>query len=330
MNKGLASTITLSCLLIPWLAMGSSRMMTDHGYENLIELDNGTCRVVLEPNMGGRVLNYQFQGVEVLYQDPEQAGLRPDKDEWVPLIAGGRFDFGPSFYQRPRGTLWQGEWKGEITGELSARLTSQVDPDCGVQLIREFTLAEEGTHLRCEQTIINHTKDVLWTMHWSRTMAVGGGIAYAPIPDQGHFPKGYALNVEPHGAFNFIPEEEPDVRIRDGVLEFLKEPSAPKTIFNLDEAWMAYLTRDDILFVKTFPFDPEWRYGDPPQHHASYWWKGERATEFEPNGPLEQIPPGGRASFHEDWWLGPFPFPEDKVVNIAKLRQAVADFSRQP
>ena len=326
MNRFIRSIYKVSCLLsLSIVATDAATIISDHGYDNLIELDNGTCRVVLEPNMGGRVLRYQYKGVEVLYQDPDQAGMRPDKDEWVGLIAGGRFDFGPAFLQRPRGTLWQGEWKGEITGELSARLTSQVDPDCGVQLIRNFTLAQEGTHLRCQQIIINHSEKTLWTMHWSRTMVVGGGLAYAPIPDQGHFPKGFALSVKPRGGFNFLPGDEPNVRIREGILEFLGQPSSQKSIFNLDEGWMAYLTRDNLLFVKTFPFDPDWRYGDPPQHHGSYWWKGDTATEFEPNGPLERIPPGGKASFHEDWWLVTLPYPEDKVVNIAELRQAVAD-----
>ena len=33
--------------------------------------------------------------------------------------------------------------------------------------------------------------------------------------------------------------------------------------------------------------------------------------ELEPIGPRENIPPGGEASFTEDWWLLPYTYPRD-------------------
>ena len=33
--------------------------------------------------------------------------------------------------------------------------------------------------------------------------------------------------------------------------------------------------------------------------------------ELEPIGPTENIPPGGEASFTEDWWLLPYSYPRD-------------------
>ena len=86
------------CLLMAaGLSTHAARIISEHGYDNLIELSNRSCRVVLEPNMGGRVLMYELEGKEVLYQDPKQAGLNPTMDKGVPRIAGGRFDIGPSF-----------------------------------------------------------------------------------------------------------------------------------------------------------------------------------------------------------------------------------------
>jgi hypothetical protein len=310
-------------LIQPAQYIHAARVLSEYGYDNLIELKNTTTRVVLEPNMGGRVLSYKLHDIEVLYQDPKQAGLHPGRNGNVGRIAGGRFDIGPAFALPQHKTLWQGKWKGEITGEFSARLTSQIDPDCGIQLIREFTLDPDNSRLRCRQTIINYNSRPVWAFFWSRTFAKGGGIALAPVPEMGHFPRGYALARPPRGGFDFLPEPEANIRIRDNILEFIGPSSIPKSIFNLSEGWMAYLTTEDILFLKTFPFNPDWRYGDPTQHHASLWFEGTTIIEIEPNGPLEVIPPGGRASFHEDWHLASFPFPENRVVDLDYLRKII-------
>ena len=60
MNTRIPSLLPLLFLLISTESgHGAARIISEHGYDNLIELSNGTCRVVLEPNMGGRVLTPQ-------------------------------------------------------------------------------------------------------------------------------------------------------------------------------------------------------------------------------------------------------------------------------
>ncbi len=315
--------LSLSLLLVTTCTSPAAKIISDHGYDNLIEIKNSTTRVVLEPNMGGRVLSFQLNSVEILQQNPAQAGLQPTREKTEPRLAGGRFDVGPTTALPKHNTLWQCAWSAEITGKYSARMTSQIDPDLGIQLIREFTLDQKKAHLACKQIMINHNKEAFHGCFWSRTFAKGGGVAFAPIPAKGVFPRGYGLNLEPKGSFNFLPEPEPNVRIRDNILEFLGEPSSQKSIFNLSDGWMAYLSPDDLLFIKTFPFDPAWQYADPPQHHASYWHLKDEIIEIEPNGPLQIIQPGEQAEFTEHWWLVEFDLPENKLVNLEKLRNVI-------
>jgi hypothetical protein len=317
------TVIVLAILSLAASIHAATRIIEGHGYDNLIEIRNGSTQVILEPNMGGRVLAYKLNGVEILYQDPAQAGLHPTREVSVHRIAGGRFDVGPTFALPQHNTIWQCAWTGEITGDYSARLISQIDPDLGIQLVRDFTLSPDNSKLDCKQTIINHNDVPFRGCFWSRTFAKGGGVSFAPLKEDSRFPMGYALNLEPRGGFQFLPQPEPAIRVRDNILEIFTEPSDPKSIFNLSEGWLAYVSPDNLLFLKTFPFDTSWRYADPPQHHASFWHLKDEIVEIEPNGPQEIIPPGGKASFTETWQLIPFELPSDKQVDLGKLRETV-------
>ena len=110
------------------------------GFNDCIELRNATTRVVLAPSYGGRVLSYSWKG---------KSALGPAK------LGPGRFDIGPEKVVPRRKELWEGEWEGGITGKYSAVLVSQEHPATGVQLIREFKLDSQSSHLRVTQTIRN-------------------------------------------------------------------------------------------------------------------------------------------------------------------------------
>ncbi|MBN1670940.1 MAG: hypothetical protein JXR37_07900 [Kiritimatiellae bacterium] len=55
----------------------------------------------------------------------------------------------------------------------------------------------------------------------------------------------------------------------------------------------------------------------------------KKFCELEPIGPMEKLQPGEAASFTEDWWLLPYPFPEDgEEVNPDKLTGTVEKGAR--
>ena len=51
-----------------------------------------------------------------------------------------------------------------------------------------------------------------------------------------------------------------------------------------------------------------------------------RKIELEPIGPRERLQPGESASFTEEWFLLPHPFPKQgEKIDLAKLRQQVKE-----
>ena len=326
MNRPCARTFLFAAALSGSLCLAAAaadaRLITENGYAGCVELRNATTRVVLEPNAGGRVLRYQLNGVEVLFQDPAQNGWVAGGPRIPAGPSAGRFDIGPEQNRPfPHDAFWVGRWAAEITGPRQARLTSVVSH--GVQLVRDFALAADSSHLRVTQTIHNRGTGTLRTFHWSRTFAEGGGICFAPIAPASRFPKGYLL-YGPGRVIDFMPADEPGTRVRDGILEISGPPARPKFALDVDPGWLAYLTRSGMLFVKTFAVYPDRVYGEPAANNVSIWYKGNEVTEIEPIGPLERIAPGASAAYTEHWWLYALPYPADGNADLARIRELAA------
>ncbi|MBI2477634.1 MAG: hypothetical protein HYV60_02995 [Planctomycetia bacterium] len=256
-----------------------------------------------------------------MYLEEEDSGR-----DYVPgqraEMSAGRFDIGPEKIIPRRDLLWSGKWQGEITGDRSAKLTSQKDPATGTQLVREFQLAEEGTHLSCKQTIVNISDHVTHWCHWSRTFARGAGICVIPLTPNSRFPNNYVM-YDTGDLINLRPEDA-NIRTRDGFLEITGVPRAPKLGMDSYAGWFGYLMPHDVLFVKRYETYPDRVYNEVAGLTISIWYPEGKRVELEPIGPRERLRPGEAASFTEEWWLLPYEFPAPKTsVDLQGLRELV-------
>ena len=136
------------------------------GYSNCIELKNNDVTVILDPNVGGRILSYELNGKNILFENPTLNGKTWQQGMPKFEVSGGRFDIGPEKTTLSRDSF-HNTWTGELTGQNSARLTSQKDTVLGIQLIRDFILSEDSSHLKCIQHIKNissvaQNSTILW------------------------------------------------------------------------------------------------------------------------------------------------------------------------
>ena len=294
-----------------------------HGYDKCIELKNGDVRVVLGPDLGGRILGYELKGNNVLYLDPKLAGVIYKPGVIIRNPDGGRSDIGPEMITPNRPALFLGKWEGEITGNLEARLISQKDTSTGVQLIRSFKLDEKGSRLTYTQVIKNVSNKTQYYCHWARTFVKGGGISLTPLNPRSRFPKGY-LVYGPGSVMDYRPADEPNVRVRNSILEITGTPGRAKFVFDVRDGWLAYITKDDQLFVKKFPVYPERVYGEMSAANACVWYNTEGLMcEIEPIGPMETIKPGGEVSFTETWYLFDYKYPADKLPDQAQITSLI-------
>jgi len=304
-----------------------ARFTEAYGYAGCVELRNADTKVVLDPNCGGRVLEYSWKGRNTIHVDPEQAGWVYEPGGKVINPRGGRLDIGPEMVIPKHPILWVGRWKAETTGPRAARLTSQADDATGVQLVRDFVLDELSSHLKCTQTIRNVSGETKHWCHWSRTLAVGGGICLVPLSAESRFPNHYIM-YGPEAAMQYRPKD-PNIVKRDGFLEIKGTPAFPKLGLDSTVGWFAYLMKEDLLFVKRFPTYPERVYNEMAALTISIYYYKDVMCELEPIGPREDIAPGGSVSFTEDWWILPYGFPADGAdIDLEKIRRFVGDKAR--
>lgn len=295
-----------------------ARFVHAAGYDGCVELSNAATRVVIEPNLGGRVLSYALEGVEALYQDDRYDGATADTPLPRNLLPGGRYDVGPELTLWKSEALWLGRWRAEIIGPRRARLTSVIEPVSGLQVIRRFELDPTGSRLVCEQTVVNRGEIARRVSYWGRTFVPAGGICLVPLNPHSRFPAGYVEHFS-SDAIKLHPAKDPRIASRNGVMIINGTPATSKVMVDAAEGWLAYLAPGDLLFLKTFPVDSNRLYGGVTSDSVAIWFDGVRC-ELEPLGPLEHLKPGERAVFTEVWSLHPFEYPEDGPVDIDRVR----------
>jgi len=325
MNNLKVPLLFLALAIFPqcFAQFAGSRIIGERKYPGCIELSNDSVRVVLEPNLGGRVLAYELNGKNVLYVDDEQDGLIYEGKNLHPT--GGRCDFGPEKTVPAHPNLYLGKWSAKITGNREAEMISQKDTTTGVQLIRKFRLDKTGSRLEFTQVIRNISKSAKSYCHWSRTFVKGGGISLAPLNPKSRYPGKYIM-YGPGNIMNFMPEGEVSIRIRDGILEILAPPSQPKIVTDTDRGWLAYLTLDNQLFIKKYPVYPSRVYGEMAASTACVYYK-PLYCEIEPIGPMETIAPGKEVSFTEYWYLFDCNYPVDKIADLKDIQKIIKNLN---
>jgi hypothetical protein len=281
-----------------------------HGYSGCLALENDVVRVVLGPHCGGRMLAYARSGENALALDPAQAGwtYRPGAPEIDPW--GGRLDIGPEKVLPPHPALWLGAWSAEVDGDV-VRLSSAPDLATGIQLARTFRLDPASSRLHCAQTMTNISGEVRRCFHWGRSLSPGGGIAVVPVTPGSRFPHGYA-QYEAHGTRLDYAPRDPAVRAEGGFLTVAPWLQHPKLGFDGEAGWVAYLLPSGLLFAKRWDAFPGRDHGDVGAFTLSIWMWRDRLCELEPLGPTERLSPGASATFTEEWWLLPHPFPTSR------------------
>jgi hypothetical protein len=316
--------LILQLVLFPQIAdcqYDGARLITQNLYPGCIELSNNNTRVVLEPNLGGRVLIYELNGKNVLYVNPEHNGrIYKSGDNFMP--SAGRCDIGPEFTFPDHPLLFFGKWEGKIIGPMEAEMISQKDPVTGIQLFRRFKLSANDSYLEFTQIIKNVSNRITSCSHWSRTFVKGGGISLTPLAQNGRYPKGYLI-YGPGNVMDYMPIQEPNIRVRDGILEITGTPSRPKFVMDGDAGWLAYITTENQLFIKKYKVYPERVYGEMAASTTSVYYFMDQFCEVEPLGPMETLKPGEEASFTERWFLLDYKYPENKVADLKSILEII-------
>ena len=300
--------------------------ITEYGIPGCIELKNGKTRVVIDPNIGGRVLVYEINGINILYFDRKNTGITDGKK--VQKVDAGRFDFGPVKTIPNHKKYFKGKWNATITGELSVRLTSQIDPKHNIQIIRDFSLDKNSSRLICKQTLINKGNKPLRRYLWSRTFVPGDGIYMMPLNPESRFPRKYAtyIRIDGNPMVDYIPHPEKNVITEDDML-IINGPSDYKRLLtDAANGLLVCLFDTNVMFFKKYDVAPGRKYGDIVCATASIWHFEDKIYEIEAMGPEELVLPGDSISFTETWFLTEYKFPAKRKPDIQNVMKKIEEY----
>ena len=326
MLRLLALLVCTSCAY----AYEGAEVITFFGYNDAIELKNEHCRVILTPQVGGKIMHYSWHGVDTLMIDPSESGWRYDpktfnQDTFVD--GGGRFDYGNSRILTDRNIHKLGRWEGVITGPRSALLSSQIHPDNGLQFTRKFELDKNTARLTITQTMTNKSKKKATAFFWGRTFHKGGGIVITPLTPPTFFPKSYT--VKTGDQLFFEPPPDKAISKSDDYLIISNQPKAKKIGIETFHGWYAYLMKENIMVLREFEVFPDRPYIDIVGGIFSVYYdknyRGFDVVELEPNGPRETLEYGQSASFKEVWHLLTYTFPKNRdKVDLERFEKVVS------
>lgn len=305
-----------------------SRTFTYRGWGGSIELTAGDHRLIVVPELGGRILHYSFEGGDILFENKGNDGKRYSRiKNWFP--AGGyQLDIGPELGNPPgHNELWLGEEKVSQAGPGRLRLTSPDSPGAGVRLEKDIMLRPDGV-LEVNQRMTNVSGKAVSYCLWDRTLTKSGGILVARVNPKSRYRAGWSLFDGKRKQYLGDSPSLPNADVIDGMLVVSSPPEKGWVKIGLDSdgGWVAYVWKG-LLFVKTFPYSAKGPYTDGGNSLEVFMNKD--VTELEPLSPEVKLAPGESYEFPETWILTPLDREVSTRAQAAGLRGRIEELVRR-
>lgn len=281
------------------------------GWQNNLQLANGTVDLLITLDVGPRVIRYGYTGEANVFKEfDEQMGKTGEK-EWM-IRGGHRLWHAPEDIKRTY-ALDNSPVKYEKLSPTSVRLIQPVESITGMQKELDITLAEEGTGVTVLHRLRNTNAKPVELAIWALTVLAQGGTEIIPLPEKIAHPGSLAPGEKPDYR-GFVPNQnlilwpftdlaDPRWRFGTRYLTLRQDKDAGKpTKLGLAHklGWIGYLNAG-TLFVKGFGYQDGKPYTDGGSNFETFTNKD--FLEAETLGPLVRIAPGKTIEHTERWWL---------------------------
>jgi hypothetical protein len=284
-------------------------------------------QAVILPELGGRVMHYSYDLINILYQNPAGAG-KTLANSAQPFYAGGyQCDLGPETAALPRRlqlSLGKHSWRSPR--HYTVETASPAEPAVPVRIMKSFTMDHDSGDLGLLQRMANASPSPVAFSLRDRTVCKGGGFVFFKINPDSRFPLGCSLLRQAGSRYFYEPIETlpENVSRTDDTLIIDTRGGAAKIGADNRAGWIAYV-RGNLLFVKFFPITAGGDYPDAG-NTVSVMWNGT-VTELSPQSPRIGLEPGGTYDFPERWVLKPL---KREVKSLRDVRRILDEVPRNP
>ena len=268
-------------------------------------ISNDSITVIINASAGGRIMVYERNNINVIYENPTQDGLLLVdymKEGFDP--DGARFDYGQErITSGIHATTFLGPYTGTILSDFSLKITSIADLELGILTTRVFTLDPYSSRLNIIQTMKNISEKPVRYFFWGRTLVKIGGKLFMPLNPCSLYPDKWGRYI--WGDVDKFESDSTDqgVEIKGCIFSLIPGDAKNDKYGNDSQAgWMAYGYKS-LLFIKKYDFNPEASYTEDFGQTNIFYCKKYAFAEMEPLSPTAELRPGDEYSFKEDWYL---------------------------
>ena len=339
MGKRTLGVVMLAVLLLAGSAW-SAQVEEGVVYEGwkCVKLSNENTEVWVAPELGGRIIQYAFQGHKFLWNNPELLGKVFPPKENADMEHWKNYG-GDKIWPAPQGWDTKEQWPGPGDEVIEAPFTYQVlqakGPEvkvritgsgqggyAGVQFSREFTLGDGSSRLYLNTGMKNVAKRTVSWGIWSvtqmdfrsKTPKTWNEQARVIIPlnPKSRWPERYRVMFGQANSFNWKPD------YKKGEITASYENYVGKIGLDASAGWAALEDRAaNLTYVQRFPYFPDQAYPDDASFEVWVAGKGEyihkhklliaaddpqgRLIEMEILSPRVTLKPGESYSIPTSW-----------------------------
>ncbi len=300
--------------------MPTINQLTYQGWQ-AYELKNENLSLIIVPELGGRVVSFSRQGIDLLYTMLSLRGKTYDLEGIADIAAyRQKLDYlPPGGYKTWLAPQSDWEWPpyldlavgkyevdySQTEGQAELELTSPVCRESGMQFNRRISLAAAQSQVQIVQKMKNCRAQKQECGLWDVTQLAGQGQVIFPLPIEDDLE---SLSEE-------VPEQLIDFKlINDQLYVIIDCPGEVEfkvgTYFSA--GWvLAVVAREEqvVGYLKTFPVFPEAEFGHGCALEVFDTYKFDY-FEVEVHGPKTELTAGEETGFTENWDL--FCWPQEK------------------
>ncbi len=314
--------ILLIALFSSQILSAKVEKITYRNWNDCYRISNDSITVIINASAGGRIMVYERNGINVVYENPDQDGLLLKDYLKVGFDPdGGRFDYGQEEITRNiHAGTYMGPWIGTIVNNYCLEINSVEDKDLGILSSRIFSLDPNSSKLRITQTMKNISDKPSEYFFWGRTLVKTGGKLFMPINPESQIPGEWGRYIwgKPEKFEN--DPNDPGVAITDNIFSLNPEIAGNAKYGNDSRAgWMAYGYKS-LLFIKKYGYFPKEVYTEKYGLTNIFYTNKNAFAEMEPISPTAYLKPGEFYSYTEDWFLLEYSPCSETDFNVTKAK----------
>lgn len=275
------------------------------GWKGCYEISNPLVRLVVVPQIGGRIMEYSIEGEDALWQNEGEIGRISGEDVGKTWRNYGGYKAWNAPQSRWRKTDQDCFYDSmpalvePLPDGRSVRITTAPIVHLGYQFIRDVTLSDTTSRVRLVERMRNVSdREIEWSVWDVTQVKVPCWIAF-PVNAESAFPQGWNIFTPKNGAIKQV-----SVINGIGIMRFNNLTENWAT--DAKGGWMAYI-RDQLAYTKhwsTRMVDVTYPDGGCD---AAFFTCGTDLSggyaEMEVTGPIVKLKPGEQTELVEDWFL---------------------------